>query len=84
MQTSLSTTKDDVLALSDDVATLMDASHAKGRYSPASPTPQFLAEEVEEARLTIAHLLRSTVCLAVNGGLVDKAGRAVEIMMAEH
>lgn len=43
-----------------------------------------MAEEVEEARPIISQVLKLSVRLAVDGGPVDKVGRAVEILPIEY
>lgn len=76
----MATAATDVLALFDDIAAFLDAVLTEVQDSPYSPMTHFSAEEVEEARFTIIRLLKSSVRLTIDGGLVDEVGRAVKIL----
>lgn len=52
---------DDVIALFDNIIVFLDVAPAKVQDSPDSSMIHFSAKEVEEAQLTIAQLLISTI-----------------------
>lgn len=70
-----------VLALFDDIAGFLDNALAKAQDSPDSLTTHFSTKVVEARSTIVAQIVGE---LRRDGGLVDRVGKVVKIMSAEH